>query len=308
MKKFEEFFHSQADGLKISVLACVPDSGPYRGIIQLVHGMSEHKERYLPFMDYLGEQGYITVIHDHRGHGKSVRKPDDLGYMYGGGADAMLKDLHTVNCRIREAFPKLPLILLGHSMGSLAVRAYASEHDNCMDMLIVCGSPSDNSARRFGVAVANVEKLFWGGRHKSKLLETLSFGSFAARFPKEHDVGAWICSDEAVRKEYQESDLCGFTFTDDAYLALFALMKKAYDVKNWKCTNRKMPVLFVAGAEDPCIGNVRKFAKAVQAMRNAGYLDVKGKLYPGMRHEILNETEKLRVYRDICIYLKRKGF
>lgn len=308
MRKFEEYFHSQADGLKISVLACVPDCGPYRGIIQLVHGMSEHKERYLPFMDYLGEQGYITAIHDHRGHGKSVRKSDDLGYMYGGGADAMLQDIHMVNGRIREKFPELPLILLGHSMGSLAVRAYAAEHDDCMKMLIICGSPSDNPARGLGVVIANLEKMLWGGRHRSKLLEALSFGSFAARFPKEHDKGAWICSDKVVRKQYQDSELCGFTFTDDAYLALFSLMKKAYDVKKWKCTNRKMPVLFIAGAEDPCIGNVQKFSKAVQAMRNAGYLDVKGKLYPGMRHEILNETDKLSVYRDVCIYLKRKGF
>ena len=69
-----------------------------------------------------------------------------------------------------------------------------------------------------------------------------------------------------------------------------------------------MPVLFVAGAEDPCIGNVRKFAKAVQAMRQAGYLDVKGKLYPGMRHEILNEKGKDQVYRDIAVYMKKKGF
>lgn len=308
LKRFEEFFHSQADGLKISVLACVPDCGPYRGIVQLVHGMSENKERYLPFMEYLGEKGYITIIHDHRGHGKSIRKPEDLGYMYGGGAAAMLQDIHTVNCRIREKFPELPLILMGHSMGSLAVRAYASEHDDRMNMLIVCGSPSNNHARGLGVAVANLEKLFWGGKHKSKLLETLSFGSFAARFSKEHDRGAWICSDKTVRKEYQESELCGFTFTDDAYLALFALMKKAYDTKNWKCNNPNMPVLFIAGTDDPCIGNVRKFAKAVQAMRNVGYLDVKGKLYPGMRHEILNETDKLRVYHDVCVYLRQKGF
>ena len=102
--------------------------------------------------------------------------------------------------------------------------------------------------------------------------------------------------------------MCGFTFTDDAYLALFGLMKEAYDVKNWRCTNPKLPVLFVSGAEDPCMGNVRQFAKAVQAMRSAGYLDVKGKLYPGMRHEILNEKEKERVYHDLAVYMKQKGF
>ena len=93
--------------------------------------------------------------------------------------------------------------------------------------------------------------------------------------------------------------LCSFTFTDDAYLTLFELMKRTYDVKNWRCTNPRLPVLFVGGAEDPCIGNVRKFAASVRAMRSAGYVDVKGKLYPGMRHEILNEKEKAQLYRDI---------
>ena len=159
-----------------------------------------------------------------------------------------------------------------------------------------------------GEAIAHVEKRLFGARHKSKVLEALSFGSYAARFRDEKDKNAWVCSDAEAYKAYGESDLCGFTFTDDAYLALFGLMKEAYDVKNWRCTNPKLPVLFVSGAEDPCMGNVRQFAKAVQAMRSAGYLDVKGKLYPGMRHEILNEKEKERVYHDLAVYMKQKGF
>lgn len=100
-------------------------------------------------MEYLAEQGFVTVIHDHRGHGRSVRSKDDLGYMYGSGAEGMLKDIAKVNHDIRKYFPDLPLILMGHSMGSLAVRAFASEHDDCLDMLIVCGSPSEKSRQGF---------------------------------------------------------------------------------------------------------------------------------------------------------------
>lgn len=89
--------------------------------------------------------------------------------------------------------------------------------------------------------------------------------------------------------------------------ALFDLMKRAYDVKHWKCTKPEMPVLFISGAEDPCMGNVRQFAKAVRAMRCAGYRDVRGKLYPGMRHEILNEKDREKVYHDIFTYICKKG-
>ena len=156
-EKYEDFFRSEADGLEISVLCICPEEKPYRAIVQLVHGMCEHKERYIPFMEYLAEQGFVTVIHDHRGHGRSVRSKDDLGYMYGSGAEGMLKDIAKVNHDIRKYFPDLPLILMGHSMGSLAVRAFASEHDDCLDMLIVCGSPSENKARILGKAIATAE-------------------------------------------------------------------------------------------------------------------------------------------------------
>ena len=308
-KKYEGSFLSEADALEISVLCLMPDTGIQPcGIVQLVHGMSEHKERYIPFMEYLTEKGYITVIHDHRGHGKSVADKNDLGYMYGGGAEAMLRDMLTVNSEIRRHFPELPLILFGHSMGSLAVRAFTSEHDNSMDMLIVCGSPSENKARPLGKVIAQAQGKIMGMHHKSKLLETMSFGAYAMKFKNEKNKNAWICSDPDVYDAYTKSELCGFTFTDDAYIALFDLMKKAYDIHKWKCTKPKMPVLFISGAEDPCLGNVRKFASAVHAMRRAGYLDVKGKLYRGMRHEILNEKGKEKVWHDVAVYMKKKGF
>ena len=272
MRTIQYSFPSKADGLEISCLAVVPELGrdeKYKGIIQIVHGMSEYKERYLPFMEYMAERKYVSVIHDH--------------------------------------FPELPLILFGHSMGSLAVRAYAAHHDGCMDMLIVCGSPSYNVLRPVGVALAKAEKTVFGPKHSAGLIEMMSFGSYAMRFKKEKNRFSWICSDPQVVKDYSDSEYCGFTFTDDAYLALFDLMKRAYDVKHWKCTKPEMPVLFISGAEDPCMGNVRQFAKAVRAMRRAGYRDVRGKLYPGMRHEILNEKEREKVYHDIFIYIHKKG-
>ena len=306
--KYEDFFSSEVDGLEISVLAVAPEEKPYRGIVQLVHGMSEYKERYLPFMEYLAERGFLTVIHDHRGHGKSVRTKDDLGYMYGGGAEAILKDIGTVNRKLRSQFHDIPLILMGHSMGSLAVRAFAAQHDSCMDMLIVCGSPSYNTARPVGTALAQAEKAVFGAKHRSKLIETISFSGNVMKFKNDKSCTSWICSVPEVAKEYEKSELCGFTFTDDGYLALFELMKRAYDVKHWSCTNPKLPVLFVSGADDPCLINVRQFAKTVKTMRNAGYLDVKGKLYPEMRHEILNEKGKEQVYKDIITYMRKKGF
>ena len=304
--KYESTFPSEADGLLISVLALIPVEQPYRGIVQLVHGMCEYKERYLPFMEYLAEQGFVSVIHDQRGHGKSVRDTGDYGYLYGGGSAAILMDIQTVNRDIRERFPGIPLILFGHSMGSLAVRAFTRKYDDLIDMLVLSGTPYDNPGRGLGEAVAKAESKMFGPEHRSKALTVMSFAAFQNKFRKENLQNSWISSDPEVVKAYNDSELCGFLFSDDGYLTLFELMKEAYDAKHYACTNPLLPVLFISGSDDPCLGDVRKFAKAVQKMRQAGYLDVKGKLYPGMRHEILNETGHEKVYRDVVWYIRKK--
>lgn len=170
VKRYRHYFKSEADGLRISVLTICPDMPPYRGILQIVHGMSEYKERYEPFMEYMAERGYMTVIHDHRGHGQSVRSGDDLGYMYGGGAEAVLKDIQTVNSGIRKKFPDLPLILMGHSMGSLAVRAFAAAHDDCMNMLIVCGSQATEKRKSSGLHWQEQKEVFWGSATEANCL------------------------------------------------------------------------------------------------------------------------------------------
>lgn len=311
MHKIKSEIKSRKDGLGISVLTVFPkleQAKGYRGIVQILHGMSEYKERYLPFMEYLAEKGFVTVIHDHRGHGASVRSQKDLGYMYGAGTEAFLDDILQVNEEMHKKFPGIPLILFGHSMGSLAARAFTRKYDDRIDALILSGSPSRNPARPVGSIIAGVQKKLLGKKHPSKLLEGMSFGTYAAKFRDEESIFSWVCSVPEIVQEYDRNPLCGFTFTTDAYLVLFELMKQAYSEKGWQCTKPDMPVLFVGGADDPCIGGARKYADALKHMRLAGYRNVKGKLYPGMRHEILNEREKEKVFHDINVFLRKNGF
>ena len=175
-----------------------------------------------------------------------------------------------------------------------------------IDLLFLCGSPSKNPGVIFVRLIAVVQGKLQGERHRSKLLEALSFGSFAARFPKETRKHAWICTDQLVVKEYEDSRLCGFTFTVDGYRTLFQLMEEAYSGHGWQCTKPRLPILFLGGAQDPCIGNPRKFAAAIRQLRSQGYQNVRGKLYPGLRHEILNEPCKKEIYKDIAVYIRRQ--
>lgn len=305
MEKRTHQIKSQYDKLELSILETRP-RGQIRGVVQMVHGMCEHKERYLPLMEYLSRRGYACVIHDHRGHGASVRDRRDLGYMYGGGARAIIDDI----CKIREYIEKTysckQVAILGHSMGSLAVRTYLKSHDNQVKAVILCGSPSKNPLLGLGKAVAGIQGAFQGENHRSRLIEALSFGTYGVRFPGEKSRFAWTCSNPEIVKEYETSPLCGFTFTVDAYKALFQLMEETYSSKSWKCTRPDMPVVFMSGQDDPCMGNIRKFKQTVDFMRYAGYRNVRGKIYPGMRHEILCEAEKEKVFHDIYCFLRKK--
>lgn len=306
MPKINEYtLMSDFDELQLSVLEVIP-SGKPRGVVQLVHGMCEHKMRYTGFMCYLAAKGYACVIHDHRGHGKSIKDKQDLGYMYEGGAEALLSDIHTVNTHIKETWPDLPVILLGHSMGSLAVRAYARTRDDRIDMLIVSGTPADNPASGIGKMIAKAEGRLKGARHRSTLLDKIAFAGYDGKFPGEGKF-AWLSSDPTEVQAYNESDECGFVFTDNAFAALFDLMKQAYDADHWLCTKPQLPILFVSGENDPCHGGRHSFLHSVRAMRKAGYVNVKAKLYPGMRHEVLGEQKKEKVYKDILSFMEKYG-
>jgi alpha-beta hydrolase superfamily lysophospholipase len=295
---------SNYDHLNLDVLSVEPENGA-KGIVQISHGMSEYKERYLPLMRFLASYGYACIIHDHRGHGKSVRSPRDLGYFYQGQAEALVEDLYQVTCLAKEEWPGLPVILLGHSMGSLIARNYLKKYDDELRMLILTGPPSKNPAAELGIGIASLEGRLLGYRHKSTLLAALSFGGYIRKFPGEKSRFAWTCSDPRVVEEYDRSPYCGFTFSDDGYLGLLKLMRETYNRKNWKCYQPGLPVLFLGGTEDPCIGGKRKFYQEIRHLKSVGYRNITQKLYPGMRHEILNERGKDIVFYNILTYIEK---
>lgn len=300
MKTQFKTLESTADNLPISMAAILPD-GPAEPacILQLVHGMCEHKERYFPFMEYMASHGFACFIHDHRGHGASVKDSGDLGYFYEGGMEGMIEDIRSVTLEARKAFPGIPVILFGHSMGSMAVRSFAKRYDNMISALIVCGSPSYNPASGIGKVLANLFRKLCGDRYRPRLIQKISFGSFGRKFRESGSPNAWICSDPEIVEAYDNDPLCSFQFTADGFVNLFSLMQDAYSESGWKVSNPDMPVLFVSGTEDPCLINPCKFKDAVDRVSAAGYRNVHSRLYPSMRHEILNETGKEQVWKDL---------
>lgn len=303
MKREEFTIKSQHDQLELGVSLRVPERP--QGILQLVHGMAEHRERYHDFMDYCAERGYIVLIHDHRGHGASVKDAADYGYFGENGIQALIDDVHQITLYLRERFPGLPLTLFGHSMGSLIVRSYMEQYDADVEGLIVCGSPSKRVGAGMGRWLARFLQIFRGEHHRSDFLNQLAFGGYNQKFPDAKSPNSWIVSDEAVVEAYDADERDGFVFTLNGFENLFALIQRTYRKRGWKMANPAAPIFFIAGADDPCIISEKDFLKAVDFMRQRGYQNVTSKLYPGMRHEILNEKGKAEVWADIIRHLAK---
>lgn len=304
MKKEIHKLQSNCDGLELEVMTVVPDVNP-QAILVINHGMCEHKERYLWFMKKMTESGYACVIADMRGHGASVSNEADLGYFNGTDTKGVVLDLHQVVYFAKEMFPGLPTVLFGHSMGSLVVRAYMKAHDFDLAAVILCGAPCNNAAAKLAHGLTRIMSVAPGSHHRSNLLYQLALGSYDKAFRKERKQNGWLSVDQEVCDLYDADPLCGFPFTVDGYRTLTGLISEVYEKKGWEVTDPQLPILLIGGGSDPVIGGAKGFRHTVHFLRSRGYENVRGKLYTGYRHEILNDSCREQVVRDISIWLKQ---
>ena len=309
MKKTGYTLKSEYDDLDISVLRIEPDDkNEIKGIVQLVHGMNEYKERCIPFMEYLVEHGFLTIIHDHRGHGASVKSEEDLGYMYEGGYEALLEDIHAVTLDIKSYSDKLtgkdlPFTLFGHSMGSMAVRCYIRKYDSEIDKLIVCGCPSKQAGMKAGLMLIRLFKALKGERKRDLFISSLVMGSYEKRFKNDGVAHAWINSDLEAVSVYNSNPLNNYCFTLNGFENLVRLTMLTYKNGGYAMNNPSLPIRFYSGADDPCAVNEKAFNSAISLLASQGYTDVSGKMYPGMRHEILNEPNHQMVYDEMLEFI-----
>lgn len=309
MQKREFTLQSKYDNLALSCAEYTAEGVTQtnaKGVVQIVHGMCEYKERYEGFIDYLTQNGYIVFAHDHRGHGGSVTANENLGYFGDKKGEAIVDDAALVTDEIRRLYPGLSVTLFGHSMGSLVVRAYIQKYEEKIDKLIVCGSPSKNSLAGFGLMLNGVISAFRGEKYRSRLMANASTGGGDDKFPGEGK-NAWLTRDKTVVEKYNADEKCNFVFSCNGFSNLLHLVKNAYKKKKYPAKNSDLPIFFMAGADDPVIGSEKKWLAAQQFLRDVGYKNVTGKLYPKMRHEILNELGKEEVYADALAFIEKSA-
>lgn len=309
MQKREFTLQSKYDNLALSCAEYAAEGVTQtnaKGVVQIVHGMCEYKERYEGFIDYLTQNGYIVFAHDHRGHGGSVTANENLGYFGDKKGEAIVDDAALVTDEIRRLYPGLSVTLFGHSMGSLVVRAYIQKYEEKIDKLIVCGSPSKNSLAGFGLMLNGVISAFRGEKYRSRLMANASTGGGDDKFPGEGK-NAWLTRDKTVVEKYNADEKCNFVFSCNGFSNLLHLVKNAYKKKKYPAKHSDLPIFFMAGADDPVIGSEKKWLAAQQFLRDVGYKNVTGKSYPKMRHEILNELGKEEVYADALAFIEKSA-
>ncbi len=290
---------SEFDGLKLEVAIATPVEIP-KGIIQFSHGMAEHKERYFDFMNYLTNHGYVCVIHDHRGHGESVEMEDDYGFFYTENEQAIIDDLYTVTKFIKNEYPGIPLYLFSHSMGTLVARGFLKRYDTEIEKIVLCGPPTYNAAAGLGLFMAKLSKPFFNEKAPNKMLNAMAFSGFNS----ENTIpNGWLSENQANVVQYNKDPKCGFTFTTNGFINLFKLQKAAFDKSNWLVNNPRLPILVIAGEEDPVIRSRKKFEELTDFLKELGYINITSKLYSHMRHEILNETKRMDIYEDVVQFI-----
>ncbi|WP_026463047.1 alpha/beta fold hydrolase [Adhaeribacter aquaticus] len=278
-----------------------PPNQEVKACVLILHGMKEHSGRYADFAHYLTVQGFAVLTYDHLGHGLTAKQADDLGFFHLQDPTALLvTNARQIADYLQNLYPQVPLFLLGHSMGSFVARCLLQQAGSGFAGAVLVGTGGYmDSAKVWQILFGFLNKI--APKQKSWLMNKgfRWINNLRFRNEKPNDGTNWLSVNKENRTNFLQDPLCGKDFTNNGFYTLLSLVVQATE-KGWaKAIPKKLPLLFVSGEDDP-IGNFGKGVReTVEALRQEGFENIVMKLYPGMRHEILNEEIKLQVYQDI---------
>ncbi|NLA95758.1 MAG: alpha/beta hydrolase [Clostridiaceae bacterium] len=305
MERKTEYIDSSDGSTHLYVQIWNPD-GPPRAVLQIAHGMVEFIDRYDRFARVLAGDGILVAGNDHLGHGESVESKEDWGFFAEkNGNRCVVEDMRSVQCMLREHYPSVPHFILGHSMGSFLVRQYLHTYpeDHFAGAIILGTGMQPAWHVATGSLMAKIIRAVRGPRHRSKFLTKLSLGSNNKYFKPNRTPCDWLTRDEAIVDLYCADERNRFKFTASAFADMFEGMKTLNSKKNLKRMDTHTPILIASGGDDP-VGSMGKAAPAYGRQLEAlGFQDVTVKLYPGARHELVNETNHHEIDADIMAFI-----
>lgn len=272
--------------------------------VVVVHGMAEHRKRYDEFAHYLQKEGFVVFTYDLPGHGETSKDKEKGYFGPKNGWDNLVKSVEEVVKECKKQYPNIPCILFGHSMGTMLSRCYIQQWDDEIDGLILSGAPCYNASAKQGMRLARMIRNFKGAKGHSRLLDGIIIGNFNKSVSNPKTPFDWLSYNEENVQHYIEDELCGFPFTIQGYLDELSGMMQMNDETRFEVKQKELPIFFFAGEEDPCIGGKDGWDSSINLLKKVGYHSISTRLYPGMRHETLNETDRVRVYDEVVSWLK----
>jgi len=300
--KSVDFAFQTVDGANLNVNGWAVEKP--KAIVQVLHGLAEHGSRYARLAQALAAAGYTTYAHDHRGHGKSIPAGSQPGHMADDDSwNRIVEDAHGVNREIAKRHPGVPIIVLGHSIGSIILQQLLFEHPSDMVAAALSGSngkPLPIAA--LGKIVARVERARVGKRNPSPVLQWLTVNEYNKAFSPVRTEADWLSRDPEEVDKYVADPLCGFAASTQAYIDILRAFDRVANPSNVSKVPKDMPLYLFAGDQDP-FGDFGKGMKRLyDAYKRAAIFDVRLKLYPSGRHEMLNETNRQEVTDDFIAW------
>lgn len=291
---------------RIHACKWTPEEQP-RAVVQIVHGIAEFVERYDDFANFLTGHGFAVVAEDHMGHGQSINAEGIQGYFHGGWFTAV-EDTMQLMYDTRKEYPGIPYILFGHSMGSFMARTILCQYpDSGIQGAVICGT-GWQPAFALPALIKVIEGLCKRGYETkpNEMLQGIVFGSYNKKVEHPRTAYDWLTRDAKIVDEYIAHPLCGFT----ACAGLLRDMMKGIcfieQPENLAAMRKDLPVFFIAGGDDPVGPYGKGVEKCAQMFQKAGMTDVKTRIYPLCRHEILNEINREEVYGDVLKWINSK--
>ena len=298
----KEMLVPSSDGIhNLSGKVFVP-SGKIKGLFHIVHGMTEHIDRYFPLMQKISENGYVCFGFDNLGHGKTAKDDSELGFIAEkDGYKYLIEDIKCFSDEIKKEFTNLDYFLFGHSMGSFIVRLFAQKYGNSIKKLIVCGTAGPIAIAPIGLFITKLLSFLKGKKKYSQFCENLAFGAYNNQTEKitEYD---WLTNDREIIDAYSKDKFCTFRFTLSALCDLIALNINCNKKAWFKLVDKDLPILLIAGDKDP-VGDYGKGVQKVFDNLIKYGKDAEIKLYEGCRHEIHNDFCKDEMFEDIIFFI-----
>lgn len=280
------FFLPTPDGLMLSVAIFLKDNP--KAILQIIHGSAEHKERYFEFAQFMNDNGFAVIISDNRGHGLSVDAQYPLGFI--DSYQKIIDDQYLITQYFRALYPEKEFMLLGHSLGTVFARIYLEKHDAIINKLVLSGTVSYNRFTPIGITLAEIYNHLEGETKHSLLLRTLIMNG--------NDTD-WLSKNRENIERFKSDPLCGFAYPNESVLTILRAVHELNELKHYECHNPNLPILCVSGEEDPVTGGSSGLNESFKRLHEIGYTTISNKVYPNMRHEVLNEANRYEVFQDI---------